>query len=71
MSHRKPKHPSHAGTSTPEGAAATSAEIRHSADLVDAGKLHIKDGSGTVSEPDEDGYETVSFKRKLDPSLTD
>ena len=68
MTHRKPKPTSHADTSTPEGRKETAAELRYVADLVDAGKLDIRKGTDTPS--DDEGWDDVSFQRRLHSSLT-
>jgi hypothetical protein len=66
---RKPLHVSHADTSTPEAAQATAAELHHVADLVNQGQLHIR--GGKEGKTTKDGWQTISFERKMDPSLTD
>jgi len=67
MEHRNPKHTSTASTSTPEARHATAVELRHVADLVEAGKLELRNGNEVGLA---DGWDRVTFDRKLDPSLS-
>jgi hypothetical protein len=68
MTHRKPHNVSHAvGHDGKVDHKAVAAELRHVADLLDAGKIDLRNGSET---PIGDGWDRVSFERKLDASLT-
>jgi hypothetical protein len=68
--HRKPHHISHAvGAGGHVEHSAVAAEMRHVADLIDAGKVKLR--NPTQSAPDAEGWETITFERKLADDLVD
>lgn len=67
--HRKPHHVAHAQNA--DGSVnhtAVAAEMRHVADLLDAGKIQLRNASESRLH---DGWDRITFERKLDPSLVD
>jgi hypothetical protein len=65
--HRKPHHVSHAVQSDGQvNHTAAAAETRHAADLIDAGKLKLRNPSQSDLP---DGWDRITFERHLDPSL--
>jgi hypothetical protein len=67
--HRKPHHVNHAvGKDGQVNHTAAASETRHAADLIDAGKLKLRNPSQSMLA---DGWERITFERHLDPNLAD
>jgi hypothetical protein len=67
--HRKPHHVSHAIQADGQvNHTAAAAETRHAADLIDAGKLKLRNPSESRLA---DGWDRITFERKVDESLPD
>jgi hypothetical protein len=67
--HRKPHHVSHAVDAHGKvDHSAVASETRHAADLIDAGKLQLRNPSQSTLA---DGWERITFERKLADDLVD
>jgi hypothetical protein len=66
--HRRPHHVTHA--EGPDGHVdnkAVAAEMRHAADLIENGQIKLRNASESRLA---DGWDRITFERKLDTSLT-
>jgi hypothetical protein len=66
--HRRPHHVTHAEHH--DGSVdnkAVAAEMRHAADLIENGQIKLRNASESKLA---DGWDRITFERKLDPSLT-
>jgi hypothetical protein len=67
--HRKPHHVKHAVDAHGKvNHAAVAAETRHAADLIDAGKIELRNPSQSDLP---DGWQRITFERKLSTDLVD
>ncbi len=66
--HRRPHHISHAIQAGGEvNHTAVAAEMRHVADLIDAGQIKLRN---VTEAPLGDGWDRMQFDRKVDPALS-